>query len=151
MDDCAGHIEDNVISTTGQPYQRIMLRAWHNESFRTLDLGVEALHARRGVLWNNLAPELRPKADDEVHSSYGGPRFTDSGDCGGELLAFLCVQNVKLQVRMRGGSKGEDSSLRCVHAGIIEHSFSQIQLSSIVSQQPQFAELRTINAHLFSA
>src|ERR1700674_4792524 len=64
MDDRAGHIEDNVISTAGQPYQRIMLRAWHNESFCAFDLVVKALHARRGVIWNNIAPELGPKADD---------------------------------------------------------------------------------------
>ena len=82
-----------------------MLRAWHNESFCAPDLLVKALHARRGVIWDNIAPELRPKADDEVHSSCSGPWFTDSGDCRGELLAFLRVQNVKLQVRMGGRSK----------------------------------------------
>ena len=38
---------------------------------------------------------------------------------GGELFEFLCVQKVKLQVRMRRGPKSEDSSLRRVHAGII--------------------------------
>src|ERR1700733_10936443 len=122
MDDRAGHIEDNVISTARQPYQRIMLRGWHNESFCALDLVVKSLHARRVVLWNNIAPELRPKADNEVHSSRGGPWFTDSGDCRGELLAFLRVQKVKLQVRMRGRSKSEDSSLRRVHPGIISGS-----------------------------
>src|ERR1700732_2087316 len=102
MDHRAGHIEDDVISTAGQPYQRIMLSALHNESFCAPDLVVKALHAWRGVIWNNIAPELRPKADDEVHSSCGGPWFTDRGDCRGEFLAFLCVQTVKLQVRMRG-------------------------------------------------
>src|SRR5216683_2429510 len=96
-----------------------MLRAWHNESLSALDLVVKALHARNRVIWNNIAPELRPKADDEVHSSCGGPWFTNRGDCRRELLAFLRVQNVKLQVRMRGRSKSEDSSLRRVHAGII--------------------------------
>src|SRR6202011_544445 len=90
-----------------------------NESFCALDLVVKALQARRGVIWNNIAPELRPKADDKVHPSCGGPWFTDSGDCRGELLAFLRVQNVKLQVRVRRGSKSEDSNLRRVHAGII--------------------------------
>src|SRR5229473_4011956 len=151
MDDSTGHIEDNVISTAGQPYQRVMLRGRHNKSFGALNLFVKALHTRRGIIWSKFAPKLGPKADNEVHSSCGGPWFTDSGDCRGKLLALLHVQKVKLQVRVRGSSKSEDSSLRCVHAGIIEHSFSQIQLSSIVSQQPQFAELRTINAHLFSA
>ena len=34
-------------------------------------------------------------------------------------LRFLRVQNVELQVGMRGRSEGEDSSLRRVHAGII--------------------------------
>lgn len=53
----------------------------------------------------NIAPELRPKADDEIRSSRSGSWFTDSGDCRGELLAFLRVQNVKLQVRMGGRSK----------------------------------------------
>src|SRR5258708_27002202 len=96
-----------------------MLRAWHNKSVCALDLVVKALQTRRGSIWNNVAPELRPKADDEVHSSCGGPWFTDSGDCRGELLAFLRVQNVKLQVRMRRGSKSEDSRLRRVHAGIV--------------------------------
>src|SRR5580692_8822055 len=119
MDHRAGHIEDNVISTAGKPYQCIVLRAWHNESFCALDLFVKTLHACGGVIRNNLAPELRPKADDEVHSSCRGPWFSDSGDCRGELLGFLRVQNVKLQVRMRGRSKSEDSSLRRVHAGII--------------------------------
>src|SRR5882762_5571862 len=119
MDDRAGHIEDNVISTAGQPYHRIMLRAWHHESFCALDLFVKALDARRSVIGNNIAPELRPKTDDEVHSSCGGPWFTDRGNCRRELLAFLRLQNVKLQVRMRGRSKSEDSSLRRIHAGII--------------------------------
>src|SRR5258708_21139290 len=119
MDDRAGHIEDNVIRTAGEPYQRIMLRARHDESFFALDLFVETFYARRGVIWKNIAPELRPKADDEVHSSCGGPWFTDSGDYRGELLASLRVQNVKLQVRMRGRSKSEDSSLRRLHAALI--------------------------------
>src|ERR1700722_8605758 len=119
MDDRAGHIEDNVISTAGQPYQCIVLSAWHDESFCALDLLVKALYAWRRVIRNDIAPKLRPKADDEVHSSCGGPWFTDRGNCRGELLAFLRVQKVKLQVRMRGGSKGEDSGLRCVHAAII--------------------------------
>src|ERR1700722_7316505 len=100
MDNRAGHIEDNVICTAGQPHQRIVLRGWHNESFCAVDLVVKPLQARRGVIWNNVAPELRPKADDEVHSSCGGPLFTDSGDRRGELLVFLRVQSVKLQVRM---------------------------------------------------
>jgi hypothetical protein len=49
---------------------------------------------------------------------------------------------------VRGSSKSEDSSLRGVHTGIIEHPFSQIQLSSIALQQAQFPELRTIEALL---
>jgi hypothetical protein len=117
-----GHIEDNVIRTAGQPYQRIMLRGWHDKSFCALDLVVKARHARRGVIRNDIAPKLRPKADDEVHSSCGGPWFTDRGDCRSELLASLCVQKVKLQIRMRGRSKSEDSSLGRVHAGIISGS-----------------------------
>src|ERR1700677_1633151 len=100
MDNRACHIEDNVIRTAGQPYQRVVLRGWHNESFCAVDLVVEGLHARRGVIWINVAPELRRKADDEVHSSCGGPWFTDGRDCRGELLALLRIQNVKLQVRM---------------------------------------------------
>src|ERR1700745_3485824 len=119
MNACAGHIEENVKSTAGQPHQRIMLRAWHNESFCALDLFVKALHTRRRVVWNNIAPQLRSKADDEVHSSGSGPWFTDSGNCRGKLLPLLRVQNVKLQIRMRGRSKSEDSSLRRVHARII--------------------------------
>src|ERR1700733_12534465 len=119
MDHRAGHIEDNVIRTAGQPYQRIVLRGWHHESFRSMDLVVEALHARKRFLGNNLAPQLRSKANDEVHSSRRRPGFTDSGDCRGELPAFLRVQNVKLQVRMRGRSKSEDSSLRRVHTASI--------------------------------
>ena len=124
MDDRAGHVEDNVISTAGQPHQGIVLRGWHNESFCAVDLRapdrvVEAFHALRRVVRNNIAPELRPEADDEVHSSRSGPWFTDSGDCRGELLAFFRVENVELEIRMRGRSKSEDSSLRRVHAGII--------------------------------
>src|ERR1700677_3815596 len=109
-----------------------MLRAWHNESFRALDLFVKANHARRGVVWKNFAPEFGPKADDEVHSSRGGPWFTDSGDCRDKLRAFVRVQNVKFQVRMRGGSKSEDSGLRRVHGGIIS--------GDILAPRP-FAEL----------
>src|SRR5271167_3976382 len=96
-----------------------MLRAWHNESFCAFDLVVEALYARRSVVWNSIAPELRPRADDEVHSACGRPWFANSGDCRGELFAFLRVQDVELQVRMSGRSKSKDSSLRRVHAGII--------------------------------
>src|SRR5258708_1929965 len=124
MDDRAGHIEDNVISTAGQPHQRIMLRGWHNESFCALDLFVEALHARRGILRNNIAPELRPKADDEVHSARRSSWFTDTGDCRGELFPFRSVQKVKLQVCMRGSAKRENSSLRREHAGIISSAIS---------------------------
>ena len=123
--DLASHIEDNVVSTAGQPYQRIMLRVGHHESFCALDLFVKALHTRRGVIRNDIAPELRPKADDEVHSSGSGPWFTDSGDGRGELPAFLCFEKVKLQVRVRRGSKSEDSSLRRIHAGIISSTNSQ--------------------------
>src|SRR6202034_2762667 len=100
MEDRAGHIEDNVISTPGQPYQRIMLSAWHNESFSALDFAIETHDARRRIIWNDIAPEFRPEADDEVHSSSGSPRFTDRSNCRGELLALLCVQKVELQVRM---------------------------------------------------
>src|ERR1700728_3879553 len=118
MDYRAGHVEDNVISTAGKPYQRVVLRGRHHESFYALDLVIEASHVRRSVLWNNIAPEFKPKSDDEIYSSGSGPWFTDSGDIGGDLLAFLRVQNVKFQVRMRRRSKSENSSLRCVHAGI---------------------------------
>src|ERR1700685_4372824 len=96
-----------------------MLRARHNESFRALDLVVKALHVRRSIVRNNIAPKLRPKADDEVHSSRRGSRFTDSGDRRGELPVFLRVHKVELQVRVRRGSKSEDSSLRRIHAAII--------------------------------
>ena len=143
----AGHIEENVISAAGQPYQRIMLRARHNESFRALDLLVKAFDAGRGVIGNHIAPQLRPKADDEVHSSCGGPWFTDGGDCRRELFAFLRVQNVKLQVGMRGRSKSEDSSLRRVHAGIIAASIggNTTELDGFASARP-VEELLTINA-----
>ena len=96
-----------------------MLRAGHHESFYASDLFVKARHARWSVIRNKIAPELWPKPDDEVHSSGGGSWFTDGGDCGGELLAFFRVQKVELQVSMRGRSKRENSSLRCVHARII--------------------------------
>src|ERR1700722_2876692 len=115
----ARHIEDNVVRAAGEPHHRIVLRARHHESFNASDLFVEARHARWSVIRNKIAPELRPKPDHEVHSSRGGPRFTDGGDCGRELLALLCVQNVELQVSVRGGSQSKDSSLRCVHARII--------------------------------
>src|ERR1700691_994760 len=119
MNDRAGHIEDNVISTAGQPYQRIMLSAWHYEALRAPDLLVKARYVRRRVIRNDIAPELRPKADDEVHSCRGGPWFTDGGDSGCELPAFLRVEKVELQVGMRGGAKSEDAGLRCVHVEII--------------------------------
>jgi hypothetical protein len=45
MDDCASHIEDNVIGTARQPYQRIVLSAWHHESFRAVDRLVETGYA----------------------------------------------------------------------------------------------------------
>jgi hypothetical protein len=95
--------------------------ASHNQSFHSPDLLVKTRHTRRGFVWNDIAPELRPKANDEVHSSRGGSWFPDRGDDRGEFLRFLRVQNVKLQVRMRGGSESEDASLGCVHhAGIID-------------------------------
>src|SRR6185437_6961225 len=119
MDDRAGHIEDNVISTAGEPYQRIVLRARHNESFCALDLFVKSFYARGRIAGSNIAPELGAEADDEVHSSGGGPWLTDSGDGRGELFAVLRVQNVEFQVRMRGRSKSEDASLRRIHAGSI--------------------------------
>src|SRR5271155_2459861 len=97
-----------------------MLRTRHNESLYSPDLLVKTRHTCRSVVWNNIAPELRPKANDEVHSSRGGSWFTDRGDDRGELLAFLRIQNVKLKVRMRGGSESEDASLGCVHTGIID-------------------------------
>jgi len=71
MDDRTGLIEDNVIGTAGQLYQRIMLRAWHNKSFCALNIFVKALHTRRRIIWNKLAPKFRPKADIEVHSPLG--------------------------------------------------------------------------------
>jgi hypothetical protein len=116
MDHRARHIEDDIIGTPGEPYQRVVLRGRHNESFRALNLFVEALHSQRSILWNNIAPELRPKANDEVHTSRRGPGFADSGHCGGKILAFLRVQNVKLQIRMSGSPKSKDSSLRRAHA-----------------------------------
>jgi len=105
-----------------------MLRVRHNKSFYALNLFVKALHTRRGIIWNKLAPKLRPKADDEVHSSRGGPWFTDSGDCRGELFAILCVQKVKLQVRVRRRSQSENSSLWRVHAGdYISHHSTELR------------------------
>jgi hypothetical protein len=115
--DRAGHIEENVISTSGEPDQRIMLRAGHDEPFCALDLFVKAFDAWGNVIGNNVAPELRPKADDEVHSSRRGPWFTNGRDGRCKLFSFLRVQNIKLEVRMRGRSKSKDSSLRRVHAG----------------------------------
>ena len=119
MDDVAGHIEDHVIRTAGEPYERIMLRGRHNETFGALDRFVEALDAGRAVVWNDFAPELRPKGDDEIHASCGGPWFTDGGDSGRELPAFLRIEKVELQVGMRGGAKSEDAGLRGVHVQII--------------------------------
>ena len=123
-----------------------MLRAWHNEPFCTPDLAVKARDARRSVVRNNIAPELGPKADDEVHSSCGGPWFTDSGDCGHELLALLWVQNVKLQIRMGGRPKSEDSSLRRVHAGIIAGTIlaNPTELDRVTTAA--FAEVLTTSA-----
>src|ERR1700749_2118764 len=96
-----------------------MLGGGHNESFYSPDFFVEAFHARRDVIRNDVAPELGPETDDEVHSACGGPRFTDRGDCRGEALALLRIQKIKLQVSMRGGAKSEDAGLRRKHAGII--------------------------------
>ena len=118
-DDRAGHIENDVIGTPGQPYQRIMLTARHDESFSAPDVAVKAHDAWRRVIWNNIAPEFRPEPDDEVHSSRGGARFTDRSDRSGKLLAFLRVQKIKLQIRMRGGSKRKYSRLGRVHGATI--------------------------------
>src|SRR5215467_1102002 len=92
-----------------------MLRARHNESFCAPDLVIKARDSRRSVIWKDIATKLRPKTDDEIHSSCRGPGFADRGDCRREPLAFLRIQSVKFQVRVRGRSKSEDSSLRCVH------------------------------------
>ena len=78
-----------------------MLRAGHDETLYALDLFVKAFYARRNVIGNDIATELRTKADDEVHSSRGGPWFTNSRDGRCELFAFLRVQNIKLEVGMR--------------------------------------------------
>jgi len=43
----------------------------------------------------------------------------DRGDRRSELLAFLRVEKVKLQVGMRGGTESEDAGLRRIHAGTI--------------------------------
>src|SRR5215469_16536335 len=96
-----------------------MLRAWHNKSFFALDRTVEALNAGRRGVGNNIAPELRPKTNHEIHSSRGGPWLPDRRDCRSEPHGFRRIVEVKLQVRMRGGSKSEDSSLRRVHPRII--------------------------------
>jgi len=101
MDDRARHIEENVISTAGQPHQRIVLRGRHDESFRALDRFVKTLDVRRNVVGNDVAPEFRAKADDEVHSSGGGAWFADRGNCGRELVAFLFIEDVEFQVSMR--------------------------------------------------
>src|SRR5580765_719235 len=103
-----------------------MLRAGHDEPFCALDLFVKAFKAWRDVIGNDIAPQLGPKADDEVHSSCGGPWLTNGGDCGCELFAILRVQNIKLEVRMRGRSKSKDSSLRRIHAGDYSDSMSGI-------------------------
>src|SRR5262245_65155269 len=115
MDDCTSHTEDNVVGTAGQPNQHIMLRARHNESFLSFYLLIKALDSRRNVIGKDIAPKLGPKTNDEVHSSSRGPWFADGGDCSCELLFLLRVQNVKFQVRVRGRSKREYSSLRRVH------------------------------------
>jgi hypothetical protein len=86
-----------------------------SRTFRTLNILVEAFNLRRGMIGNDLPPELRPEADDEVHASRSGSWFTNRGDSGGELSASLPVEEVELQVRVRRGSKGEDPSLWRVH------------------------------------
>src|SRR5579859_7789395 len=101
-----------------------MLSARHNESLNAVDVAVKSFQARRGVLRNKFSPEFRSEADDKVHSSGGGPWFTDRGDCRSECLALSRVQNVELQVRMRGRSEGKNSSLRRIHAGIISGTIS---------------------------
>ena len=103
-----------------------MLRAGHDETFYALDLFVKAFYVRRDVIGNDIAPQLGPKADDEVHASGGGPWFTNGGDRRCELFAFLRVQNIKLEVRMGGRSKSKDSSLRRIHAGDYSGSMSGI-------------------------
>src|SRR5580704_17085227 len=96
-----------------------MLSAWHDEPFCASNLLVKPLHAGRGVVRNDSGPELRPKANNEVHSSRGGPWIPDCGDGGGKLAALLRIQKIELQVGMRGGCKSEDASLRGVHVVII--------------------------------
>lgn len=113
------HVKKNVISAAGQPHQCIMLCSRHHETFRALDLTVEAFDTRRNVIWNNLVPELRPESDDEVHSPRSGSRLANGRNCGGELPAFFRIRNIKLQIGVRGRSKSEDSSLRRLHAVII--------------------------------
>src|SRR5262249_20335663 len=92
-----------------------MLRAGHDESFRAPDLLVEALDSRGSVIGRDVAPKLGPKTDHEVHSSRCGPGFANGGDCRSELFVLRRIQNVKFQVRVRGRSKSEDSSLRRIH------------------------------------
>ena len=119
MEHLAGHIEDNVISTPGQPYQRVVLRARHNESFCAFDVVVKSLYVRRGICWNNIAPELGTKADDKVHATGGRPGFTNCRDSGGELIALVCVQEIELEVGVLGRSESEYPGLGRVHARII--------------------------------
>ena len=69
-----------------------MLRAWHDESFFALRL-VEAFNVR------------------------SCPLFVNRRDGRRELSAFRWVQNIELQIRVRGRSKSENAGLRRVHAG----------------------------------
>src|SRR6516164_3757880 len=121
MDNRPGHIEDNVIGTAGQPHQRIMLRARHNESFRAPDLVIKARDSRRSVIWKDIAPKLGPKSNDEVHSGCRGPWVPDGGDGSQKSLAFFRVQNAKPKIGMRGVSKSKDPSRGRIHYVPPEH------------------------------
>ena len=100
-------------------------RARHHESVNAPDLLVEPLHAFRHIARSQAAPQLRPEADDEIHSSRRRSWLPYVRNLRRELLTLCRIRDVELQVRVRRRAKSKNSSLGRVHAGIISSACRQ--------------------------
>src|SRR5487761_265674 len=115
LDRLACLVEDDVVGTSRQPQQGVVLSRGHHKAAGADHRVVKAADTLRHPRRRERAPQLRTEPGDQVHPSQGGPRLAKAGEPGDEAARADTREQVELQVGVRGRPQGKDPALWCAH------------------------------------
>ena len=110
--DClASGLEDDVVRTSRQPEDGVVLRRRHPVALGAHEVRVEALKAWWRVVGCDRTPEVWTEAGDEVDAAHRRARLAQRGDRSDESRtgSFVCIE---LEVRVRRRAEREHPCLR---------------------------------------